>query len=680
MLLMVVFPMTMASHYAMAQEVTITLTPGWNWISYPYAVAMEVNDAFGDFMPMDGDVVKSEFGFAEYHNGNWVGSLTHFIPGKGYMYYSARLEVTEFVFVKSTISGVVTVAPTDITTTSAVSGGTVTLPEDSHVFLRGVCWSTEPSPDIDGDHTSDGTGTGLFSSALDSLSPNTTYYLRAYVVSDSGLSYGNEVSFTTLDDGGNDHEYVDLGLPSGTLWATCNVGSDNPEDYGDYFAWGETETKTIYNWTTYKYCNGSPNTLTKYCNNPSNGYNGYTDNLNTLRLVDDAATANWGIGWRTPTEEEWQELYQNTTNTWTTQNGVSGRLFIGSNGNSLFLPTAGYRNDSEFYGGIGFYWSSILHPSYPANASHLTTLSTIIEMDYLSRSYGLPVRPVRSTSQSNVPTGAIDGLFSISATQQVYFSQGNLQYQASTNTWRFAENQWDYVGGSYNGGDYGNVYENGVKCSNNEISSTYSGWIDLFGWGTSGYNHGAVCYQPWSTNENASNYWVYGSYYYNLFSRTGQADWGYNAISNGGNQENSWRTLTHNEWYHVFFNRSTVSGIRYAKAQVNNVNGVILLPDAWDASIYSLNETNERYAQFNTNIIVPSIWASLEANGAVFIPAACIRQWGSIIGNNNFGNYWSASYDYTNDAHMISIGYNNIDEYSYYRYHGLSVRLVHNVE
>ena len=143
---------------------------------------------------------------------------------------------------------------------------------------------------------------------------STTYYVRAYATNSFVTVYGNQLSFTTADD----YVYVDLGLPSGLLWATCNVGADNPEDYGDYFAWGETQPKDTYNWSTYQYCNGSYNTLTKYCSNSSFGYNGFTDDLTTLLPEDDAATANWGSHWRMPTEEEWQELYRNTTNTWTT--------------------------------------------------------------------------------------------------------------------------------------------------------------------------------------------------------------------------------------------------------------------------------------------------------------------------------------------------------------------------
>lgn len=202
-------------------------------------------------------------------------------------------------------------------------------------------------------------------------------------------------------------------------------------------------------------------------------------------------------------------------------------------------------------------------------------------------------------SRSFAQTGAINGVFSVGENTAVWFSQGNLQFHASTQTWRFAENQWDYVG-----------------SDNSNISQNYSGWIDLFGWGTSGYNHGAVCYQPWSTSTSYSSYYVYGNSSYNLFDQTGQADWGYNAISNCGNQENmGWRTLTDLEWYYLFNTRPTSSGIRYAKAIVNNVKGVILLPDDWSVSYYNLNNTNTSGASFTSNTITSAQWTSLEQFG-----------------------------------------------------------------
>ena len=198
------------------------------------------------------------------------------------------------------------------------------------------------------------------------------------------------------------HEYVDLGLPSGLLWATCNVGANAPEEYGDYFAWGETQPKDTYNWSTYQYCNGSYNTLTKYCNNSSYGYNGFTDDLTTLLPEDDAATVNWGSGWRMPTEEEWWELYNNTTVTWTTQNGVSGRLFTASNGNSLFLPAAGYRFNNGFVdaGSWGYFCSSSLDTEFPDNVWNFSCGSSGCSMFCINRSYGLSVRPVRVGSQN----------------------------------------------------------------------------------------------------------------------------------------------------------------------------------------------------------------------------------------------------------------------------------------
>lgn len=138
--------------------------------------------------------------------------------------------------------------------------------------------------------------------------------------------------------------YVDLGLPSGTLWATYNVGANAPEDYGDYFAWGEIVPKDCCGMNNYQHWIND-NRLTKYNNNSNYGYNGFTDTLTTLLPEDDAATTNWGAGWRTPTMGEWQELLDNTTTTWTTSNGVYGRLFTATNGETLFMPAAGFHVD-----------------------------------------------------------------------------------------------------------------------------------------------------------------------------------------------------------------------------------------------------------------------------------------------------------------------------------------------
>lgn len=259
------------------------------------------------------------------------------------------------------------------------------------------------------------------------------------------------------------------------------------------------------------------------------------------------------------------------------------------------------------------------------------------------------------------PQGIIDGAFTINANGgQVYFSQGNLQYQASTNTWQFAEHQWDYVGNA-----------------NSAISQTNSGWIDLFCWGTSGYNHGANCYQPWSTSNNYSDYYAYGNWEYNLYDQTGQADWGYNAISNGGNTENSgWRTLTNSEWDYVFNTRSTASGIRWAQGTVNGVGGTILLPDNWASSIYALNDPNG--GNYDSNTITAEDWANtLEANGAVFLPAAGGRYMASVLSVGSYGYYWSTSYYYNYWARLVYFYSGSLSTNDYnYRNDGFSVRLV----
>ena len=392
--------MMVASLSAKAQEVTITLFPRWNWISYPKAETQDISTALGDFEPVNGDMLKSQFGNAVYSNGYWRGSVTHFIPGWGYKYYSNRTEVVSFVFGEAAPQLTVTTAePTNITMASATCGGNVASSNGDYVnvILRGMCWSYSPNPTFNDNYIEAGNGLGDFTISMTDLLPSTTYYLRAFAVAGTETYYGEEFSFTTLD-----HDRVDLGLPSGTLWATCNIGAFAPWVSGSYFSWGETESKGIYDWSTYQYCNGSENTLTKYCNDASYGYNGFIDSLSILQSCDDAATAIWGTDWRTPSHEDWQELLDNTTHRWTTANGVKGYLFYASNGNSIFLPVTGTYFDSTHSGDStnGDYWSSSLGLDSPYKAVSFSFYSQncfIDEIDF--RCFGLAVRPVRSSTQ-----------------------------------------------------------------------------------------------------------------------------------------------------------------------------------------------------------------------------------------------------------------------------------------
>ena len=186
---------------------------------------------------------------------------------------------------------------------------------------------------------------------------------------------------------------IDLGLPSGTKWANMNVGASASEDYGGYYVWGETEEKNDYSWSTYKWCNGSYNTITKYCTSSSYGT---VDNKTVLDPEDDVAHVKWGGSWRMPTLDEQKELLNNCTWKWTTQNGVNGYKVTGPNGNSIFLPAAGSRYGTEAYnrGSVGFCWSSSLYSNYSYDAYYLYFHSSNYDWDYGSRCCGYSVRPV----------------------------------------------------------------------------------------------------------------------------------------------------------------------------------------------------------------------------------------------------------------------------------------------
>lgn len=186
-------------------------------------------------------------------------------------------------------------------------------------------------------------------------------------------------------------EAIDLGLS--VKWATCNVGASKPEDYGDYYAWGETKTKSDYGWETYKWCEGTDDTMTKYCTNSDYGT---VDNRTTLTSSDDVATVKWGSKWRMPTKEEMIELDEDCTWTWTTQNGVDGMKVTGPNGNSIFLPAAGYRDGTDVYSrsSFGLYWSATLDEYGSRDACGLFFGSVDSYRSIYYRYNGHTVRPV----------------------------------------------------------------------------------------------------------------------------------------------------------------------------------------------------------------------------------------------------------------------------------------------
>lgn len=261
-------------------------------------------------------------------------------------------------------------------------------------------------------------------------------------------------------------------------------------------------------------------------------------------------------------------------------------------------------------------------------------------------------KPTVSKEEETTSSVVNSGVFSISENKKVKFSKGNLQYQAATKKWRFANHQWDIIG-----------------LDNEEISSSYSGWIDLFGWGTAN--------NPTVTTGDNKDYVDFN-------------DWGKNKISNDKNQD--WFTLSVSEWIYLLGTRNTASNIRYAKAIVNGVKGLILLPDNWDASYYNLNDTNQTSATFDSNTISQADWTNkLEHNGVIFLPVAGYR-YGKSVSDNRGGYYWTCTPNNsfpTSSAFCLRFGERNSssdDQYMLYsreyysRCDGLSVRLVREVK
>lgn len=250
--------------------------------------------------------------------------------------------------------------------------------------------------------------------------------------------------------------------------------------------------------------------------------------------------------------------------------------------------------------------------------------------------------------------GACSHAFQVSSSgNKVYFSKGNLQYQASTDTWRFAENQYDHIGGD-----------------NANISSSYSGWIDLFGWGTG--NNPTLA---------SSDYKDYATF----------TDWGVNAISNGGNKANQWRTLTYEEWNYLLNTRANASSLQGVACINLNAdgseyaNGLILLPDSWTAPAgvtFKSGFASEWGAQYYADYQILTIdqWSELEKSGAVFLPASDIRGGTDVDNVGSYGYYWSATPVVEYSAWYLYFGSGEADMGGGRRRYGQAVRLVQDVK
>ena len=270
------------------------------------------------------------------------------------------------------------------------------------------------------------------------------------------------------------------------------------------------------------------------------------------------------------------------------------------------------------------------------------------------------------TSDGFDANGASAALFSISSWDLVRFSKGNLQYNASTDTWRFAEKQTDHIG-----------------AENNKIADDNTNWIDLFGYGTSGWESGAEAYQPWST---ASSYSKYLNQ--DLADAYEEADWGaHNAIANGGNRAGMWRTLTKDEWSFLLNSRnaSTVGGAangRFAKATVSGVKGLILFPDEYEHpdGVEQPSSVNDGGASFSANSYAPSHFSKMQSAGAIFLPITGYRSGYQILERDNYGHYWSASATSSYSSYALTFNPLNLTVTDIDRSGGRAVRLVMDAE
>lgn len=572
--------------------------------------------------------------------------------------YARNESKTGFGEPKSFKTGILPAVPTVITGDAEVSidsvvcHGEVTDEGTSPVTERGICWFTQHNPTIDGYHDSIAGGIGEFSVTIENLTPNQTYYYRAYAINDVDIKYGEEKSFTTLPE---TERYNIIVSANNNEWGSVSGGG--------VYEVGETCTIRATANDGYVFVNWEENNTVV-----SEGaeFSFTVERDRTLVATFDAIVA-----------------ILPTVSTSPVINITANDAYCGGeiidDGGSMILHK-------------GVCWSLFENPTIDNDSytddgtgnepfvSHITNLQENTEYHVrayatndVGTSYGEDLTFLTSSSTPTPPEGIVNGRFTVGENTVVYFSKGNLQYVGSNGNayWKFADNQWDYL-----------------STSTNQQSSNTNVNRDLFGWGTSGNNHNNACYQPWSTEQVDSKYYAYGQSQYNLNDQSGQADWGYNAINNGGNQQNKWRTLTKDEWKYVFNEReaSTVNGVqnaRYAKAIVNGKAGVILLPDNYThpSGMTALSNINNPAADFSTNNYGISAWTLMEANGCVFLPTAGNRLGTTVAGYGEKGYYWSSSAAGNNTASGVFFNTSNCNpDFGSSRSSGLSVRLVYPVE
>lgn len=627
-------------------------------------------------------------------NGKWITQLSYLEKKTKYYYryefyngynlmWTEILDFTTTDQLQLEKPMVETVSVDNITMNSATAEGNVTHDGGAEVTERGICYSIYENPTVSDSIRLAGTGIGRFTCELTNLVNATTYYIRAFATNSEGTSYGEAVTFRTVEHpsmatvttdevsditintavcGGN---VIDDGYAEVTEKGICYATHEEPTVF-DYKVVGgaglglfQCRMSGLEMLTTYY--------VRAYAKN-SEGY-AYGNEVSFV-----TADETWLPEVITHEVTDFNHFY-----------AMGGGEVVANGGLDIIER--------------GICWSTSPNPvttgykltagtgmgSFECRMSYLFGNTTYYVRAFAANAagmaYGNEVSFTTSPHPNTAPEGAIPALFSISETQQVFFSKGNLQYQASTNTWRFAENQWDFVGGTYSGHEYGTVYENGVKCDNSLISQNYSGWIDLFGWATSGWDNNNHYYQPWDTENTGWTVDGYGYGYwdgeYANYSMTGDyanMDWGvFNPIINGGNEAGLWRTISSNEFNYIVEYRDNAT-YRKSRGTVNGNKGLILLPDAWvlPDGISFLASASD----YETNNYNDTDWEIMENAGAVFINFDSGNRMNNSYYFGGGGSiYWTRQIHTSGNAQGMGV---NGGGYATERYKGNSVRLIQN--
>ena len=504
---------------------------------------------------------------------------------------------------------VTTGAASDIVYTGFTIGGEIQSDGGQTVTARGICYSASTTePTLAHEVVPKGAGSGSYSVSITGLQPGTVYYARAYATNSIGTSYGDVIQVATP---AYSKPTVATSAASNIVYTGFTIGGEVQSDGG--------QTVTARG-ICYSESNTEP-TLENQVVPKGAGSGSYSVSVTGLQpgtVYYARAYATNSVG------TAYGEIIQVTTLAYgaptVTTTTASDIDFTSATVGGTVTADGGMEVTER-----GVCWNQTGNPTLTDNhtavgqglGAFTTSLTDLIEgQTYYVRAYATNSVGTAYGDQISFTTnehGPLPGVFSVSSTKQVRFSCGNLQYKASTNTWRFAENQWDYVG------------------ENNSVrSASYDGWIDSYGWGTSGYNNK----YPYMSSDNANAY-AFGDW----TDITGTMyDWGlYCSISNGGTP-GSWFTLSYDEFKYLLETRSRASSLQ-AFATVNNVLGLILLPDNWVLPS-GMTFTSQGTAANVSNTYTVSQWKVMEAAGAVFLPAA---------GSNDadygtHGDYWTASW------------------------------------